>query len=620
MFLLLALLVGATGSCIVFLSKTEQTSKVLAFTILTFCYTLIGWWGFYAGLPSIAWPLFGWLGGLIIIWWVISAIVCGAMENEFPISAIIPGLGIFVLLIVCTTGSSCFNASNYAGMIGSIKDKTEKHWAQDIQPIDPTRIRLVPSEVAISMARTNLSSNGSTLGSQFPLSTEYTTLQKIKNDFYYLIPMDYKGFTVWTNAKISGVPGYVKVSATDPYAKPILVMNKKMKYTPGAWFGDNMQRRLWTKYYNKVLKDFTFEEDDSGNVYWTITVCKPTVSYFGLVVEGIILFDPETGKDEYVSKDAIEKDPKYYWVDRVMPQELIQQYIDWWGEYKNGWWNSCWTHINLLIGETPSINYSSNGRCVYVSPITSNNSKDQAMTGLMYADARTGEFTYYTTSGGATEAAIINAVNSVVKYKYYQGSSQIVYENIYGKLTALVPVISTSDSEHIHCNYQGLALVELQNKRVAFATTPQEALSSFQMLVMNSGGQITTENRKDVVDYSGKILRLGWDMSTNGKQYYIYLNGFKNSFTVSSSVQSEIMLTKEGDLVHIQYIKSDQASVPTMYFHNVTLNLQGSKNEQSVLAQMDTKKVENESKDNVADFRDKIKDMSDEDLKKLLKK
>ena len=137
---------------------------------------------------------------------------------------------------------------------------------------------------------------------------------------------------------------------------------------------------------------------------------------------------------------------------------------------------------------------------------------------------------------------------------------------------------------------------------------------------MNSGGQITTENRKDVVDYSGKILRLGWDMSPNGKQYYIYLNGFKNSFTVSSSVQSEVMLTKEGDLVHIQYIKSDQASVPTMYFRNETLNLQGSKNEQSVVAQMEAKKVENESKADVADLRDKIKDMSDEDLKKFLKK
>jgi len=40
-----------------------------------------------------------------------------------------------------------------------------------------------------------------------------------------LIPLDFKGWNVWTRTK--EVPGYVKVNAVDPYAKPIQIIRKK---------------------------------------------------------------------------------------------------------------------------------------------------------------------------------------------------------------------------------------------------------------------------------------------------------------------------------------------------------------------------------------------------------
>ncbi len=611
-FFLIALLFGTIGASIVFICKDVETNvKFTSFAILAVIFTLFGWWLFWGTMPSTAYPLFGWYAATLILMWTLSAIVATIISGNWPHAAWFP-IGLFVIVTsIGMTGWAMFgNANKYASMIGKFDVKNQKHWSKDIQPLDPTHLRLVPDTVAIYSAKTALAKDGSTLGSQFPLSQEYTTLQKIENDYFYLIPLDYKGYRVWTNA--NSVPGYVKVSATDPSAKPVLITNKKMKYTPGACFGDNLERKLYAKYHDKVLIDYSFEEDDNQNIYWIITVCKPTIAYWGLVPEGVIVFNPENGNDEFVDSKKLETDSSYAWIDRMMPIEIIETYINDWGSYKDGWWNAAWTHLNILEAESPTMNYSSEGRCTFVVPITSNNNDDQAMTGLMYCDARTGVFTYYTTSGGCTEEDVINAVNAEVSFKKWHASNQIIYENVYGQLAALVPVLGGNGT------YQGLAIVKTDNRKVALGVTPQEALVEFQKLTMNIGGQISTENAKNILEYKGKVTRVGWETTSTGKQYYLYFGDFVQSFMVTSVVQSELALTKEGDIVEIKYIDSKQASLPTTYFRNLTLNIQASPNENSVNKQMKQRKEATNLNGDVNDFKEKLKTMSDEEIKKLM--
>jgi hypothetical protein len=613
-FFMIALLVGIIGASIVFICTDTKTNvKVTAFVILVILYTLIGWWIFWGSLPSTAYPLFGWYLAMVIVWWIISAIVAGVISSDWPHAAWFP-IGLFVIVTIYgMSGWAMFgNADKYASMIGKFDTKNQKHWSKEIQPLDPTHLRLVPDSVAIYLAKTALAEDGNTLGSQFPLSQEYTTLQKINGDYFYLIPLDYKGYRVWT--RTNGVPGYIKTSATDPSAKPMLITHKKMKYTPNACFEDNLERKLYAKYHDKVLMDYSFEEDDNGNVFWVITVCKPTIVYWGLVTEGIIIFDPETGIDEFVDNKKLEADSTYAWVDRMMPTEILTTYIDDWGSYKDGWWNAFWTHLNILEGESPTMNYSSEGRCTFVVPITSNNNDDQAMTGLMYCDARTGVFTYYTTSGGCTEEDVINAVNAEVSFKKWHASNQIIYENVYGQLAALVPVLGGNGT------YQSLAIVKTDNRKVAIGKTPQDALVEFQKLTMNIGSQISTENAKNIFEYRGKVTRIGWETTSTGKQYYLYFGDFVHSFMVTSGVQSELALTKEGDLVEIKYIDSKQASLPTTYFKNLTLNIQESSNEKSVGTQMQERKEKTDLKSDVKDFKENLKNMSDDEMKKLMDK
>ena len=611
MYLLLGLLIGTLGASIILFSDNDKSDKVTAFVICAVIYSLISWWIIWGVLPSIAWPLFGWYLGLLIIWWAISSIVASSMMNDFSHVSWFPVGAVVVVIITAISGSKMFNAARYSQLIGTIDEKTQKHWSQEIQPLDQTKIRLVPKELAWSLAKTALSKDGATLGSQFPLAdSDFITLQKINDDYWYLIPLDFKNWRVWTRTK--EVPGYVKISAVDPYARPILVSNRKMKYTPNAYFSTNLKRRLYKNFYNKLLRDYSFEEDDSGNVFWVITVLKPTICYGGKVVEGVIIYNPETGDYKYVLKKEIEENKEYAWVDRVTPPEIAKDYVNYWGKLKDGWGNSVWRHINLLEAETPTMNYSSDSHCTFVMPVTSTNRSDQAMTGLMYCDSRTGKFTYYATSGGATEEAISQAVNSQLSFKNWHASEQMVYENIYGKLSALVPVLGANG------NYQGLAIVENENKKVAFGISPQEAIVEFQKDIMNSGGQISTETIKNTVEYTGKIIRIGWDISSSGKQYYLYFNEFKNAFLVSSESQPELALTKEGDQVLIKFINSNQMAVPTLSFRNLTLNLISSKSEKSVIKQMNQREEKKQTELDVKDFKEEVKGMSNEELKKLM--
>ncbi|MFA6324890.1 MAG: hypothetical protein WCX46_01540 [Candidatus Paceibacterota bacterium] len=617
MFFSIALLIGVIGAAVVFISKDSDTKrKITAFVILVVVYTLIGWWLFWGVLFSTAWPLLGGYVVILLVWWIISAFITSVLNDYGDIEWVhafwFPIVLFVIITIIGMTGWNMFNSGDYSSLIGKFDTKNQKHWSKEIQPLDPTHLRLVPDSVAIYLAKTALAEDGITLGSQFPLAEEYLTLQKINSDYFYLIPLDFKGWKVWTNT--DGVPAYVKVSATDPNAKPILVDGKKMKYTPNAFFGDNLERKLYSKYYNKVLIDYSFEEDDNGNIFWVVTTCKPTISYWGLVADGVIIFNPETGDDEFVDIKKIESDSSYAWIDRVIPVSVFQSYIDYWGSLKDGWWNSFWTHLNILESETPTMNYSSDGRCVFVAPVTSDNNNDQAMTGLMYCDARTGEVTYYTTSGGATEEDIIDAVNAEVKFKQWHASEQIIYENVYGQLAALVPVLGGNGT------YQSLAIVRTDNRKVALGKTAAEALVEFQKLIMNVGGQITTENAKDVLEYEGVVSRVGWETSSTGKQYYLYFKNFSYSFMVVSTVQSELALTKEGDLVFLRYINSKQASVPVTYFKNLTLDLKISSNEASVNSQMQQRKDTLDIKSDVKDFKEKIKTMSDKEIMELQNK
>jgi hypothetical protein len=59
-------------------------------------------------------------------------------------------------------------------------------------------------------------------------------------------------------------------------------------------------------------------------------------------------------------------------------------------------------------------------------------------------------------------------------------------------------------------------------------------------------------------------------------------------------------------------------AVPTLSFKNMTLKLIASENEKSVTRQMNQREEKKQTELDVKDFKEEVKKMSDEDLKKLM--
>jgi hypothetical protein len=621
-------------------SLKKSGERFTAMFISGSAYFLISFFIVYLGMPSIAYPLLGTYFIILMVWWFITAIVAIGIyfnekdnssnwrnqrggdnkqpsKNSYKIPMWVSLISISLLISTWIFSWAFWGNQDhkYADLIGKMDNKTRQHWSQDQQSIDPTHIRLVTYDLAFSLASTSLSdSSGHTLGSQFELDENHSTLQKIKNDYYYLIPIDFSNIFRWFNTNY--VTDYVKVSATDPNAKPVLVKsNQKMKYTFGAFFGDNIERKLYKKYFNYHLEDFTFEEDDNGRVWWTVTASKPSIFWCGAVVQGVILFDPETGEDTFIPKSEIDNgNPKYSWIDRVIPKDLVQYYITLWGDLKDGWGNAVWWggRNNLLKPETPVMNYSIDGRCVYVTPVTSIKS-DQTMVGLIYTDARTGQSIFYTTEGGQTESSVIGTIETAIKnFPNWYASEQIVYENIYGEMCALVPILAKDNNGH--ANFQNLGIVSTKNKAFAIGKTPREALQMFVKTIMNSSTQLSTEATKDMVEIRDVVWRIGIGENNT---HYIQFKKMKKAIVLSTSNVVEIYMTKEGDSVDVKYINSNESALPTVYFSNITNHIELSKNQESVQNQSDTRVLDQKNRSDVKDMKAAFDTLSDTEKMKL---
>lgn len=310
-------------------------------------------------------------------------------------------------------------------------------------------VRLVPEDLASWLANKQLGEATGAIGSQYFVDVDHEMLQIINGELWYIFPLDFRGFNVWLSEK--SAPGYIMVHGEDPFHQVQVRADYHFKYTPGACFGNRLDRYLWTHGYNNVgLTDFSLEIDDSGRPWWVVTLYEPTIAWFGDKVTGVVLVDPESGE---ITPYRLGESPA--WVDRVIPGIFVKDYVKYRGGYHLGWWNHFWVNKDLTEPEQPRISYGYDGEPYWVTSITSvsskkSNTNDESMIGLYYTDTRTGQSIFYQAVGG-TEYSIIQAVNNKVGYRNWHGCSPVMY-NINGVMTSIVPLLGEQNT------FQGVAL------------------------------------------------------------------------------------------------------------------------------------------------------------------
>jgi len=572
-FILLALasaLIGASPAIIV--------RRYPVYLLLSVIFFFLSWGIYYYNMPCLDYTLGGGVAAWALLLTVFSAVICGINARVFNLRVAIPSaLIVATILIVLISGSGALNTHKYSSLVGDMgtQGKTLKIWTQQNQEISPSHLRIVPQEYAVAMGKTALNQHadekGNIVGSQFQVAEDYTTLQKVNNDLYYVIPLDYRSWGAYNGAP--GVPGYVMVNAEDQHASPKYINGYKMLYTPGSYFGTDLERYLYTNGYStKVLTDYSFEVDDSLKPYWVVTVCHHTIGMFsGLVVDGVVIVDPCNGAMNYYPKGKVPK-----WVDRVMPIDLVHSYLGWWGSYLNGYWNSTFlgAATNLRKPESTLLNYGSDGTCWYVTPLTSNNNNDNTMTDLVYTNSRTGESHRYVVSG-ATEDAIMATVDATVKFQNLHAAS-VVYENVSDRLTALVPILAEDHS------IRGLALVDVMTKNMAWDADPATALMKYQNSLGSLGSALGTDIATVEKVYDGKVARIHESFTSTGSVFYLYFKGNTHIYTVPQTFH-KILVTEPGDSVEIKFLESDADLIGVNYFDNMSLPVSLSENERDAL-------------------------------------
>lgn len=569
------------------------------------------WWGiFYLAMPSLVWPLGGMVSGACMICWAILLIITAILSSDHEwkdikglfFANLMPLAG--CLVIYCIVGISSwaiFRSDAYKSMIGSIENR---EWTQDIQPKDPRHVRLVPEELAYYLATKQLGEGGGVLGSQLEVR-KGMTLQKINNELWFVSPLDFKGFRAWTSRDFS--PGYVMVHGEDPRGKIEVVTNLRLEYMPGAYCGSNLERRIWSKSPRLGFDKLFFQLNENKKPFWVVPVFKTTIGWSAKKIVGIIILDPETGNDNYYDlKDAPD------WVDPIFPREMISDYLDWYGAFGKGWWNTVWGHYDILEPENPDIVFGSDGKQYWVTGLTSTNSNDKSLVGIVYTDARTGKTVIYHAVGG-TDEAVLELVNNRVSYKKLHGSSPVIY-NIYGVMTSIVPLLGESHS------YQGVALVDVANMQMFEGEDLESAIRGYQKIIM-SGGQTSAPDKSVKINMKeGLVDRNAWEIKGGETIFMLHLEGLDCVFSGTTEISPKLPLTKVGDNVVMWYINSEEDVVPLCKFDNLSLPLSISPAQKELRDKAKERVSEEREEKKVKAFREEVKQMSDEDLKKLRQK
>ncbi len=606
-YFLWALLCAAIGTIPLLIAR-RFTGAVIQAAISFF----ILWWIFYASVASTVWPLFGLPGLLVFFLWVIGGVVNSAYEGDNQFFCFLPAIVYIVILAICgLIGNEFFMTETYRNMIGPVE---VREWTQDIQPKDPKHMRMSTLDNAVYLTKKVIGQDG-TIGSQFQVNPSELWLQMVKGELWYVAALEFKSYGAWNSKNVS--PGYVMISAENPDVQPIIVNlpeNQKMRYMPSAFFGKNLERHLRDNgYLGKGMANFALEIDDDGNPWWVVSIFEPQAMWWAAKVTGAAIVNPATGEIVFYPIGSVP-----HWVDRVVPGNYVSCYIDWWGEYVHGWWNTFPTfgsHLDMVESGDCNLIYGEGGEPEWVIDVTSASSADNSLVGLIYTNSRTGKSIYYKVSGGATNSAVLEAVdhNPQISFRKLFGADPQLY-NVYGTMASVVPLFNESHA------FQGVAIVPINNvQHVATGDNQYKALREYEKLISDHGERVTLAAERVLKSAEYVVNRINSEVTSTGNLYYIYVLGMSHLFTSSSGDSPKLPMTLPGDQIKVEYYDSDRDVVPLKSFDNLSLKLIEDSSQREVRERALSQREDKEAREDSVTLENRLKGLSVSQMRELLK-
>lgn len=443
------------------------------------------------------------------------------------LSLSIPVLGSFF-------SSTFFNAKSYANII-TVQTAVFEEDMKECNTI--TNIALMDSDSAAVIGNRTLGSLSQVV-SQYEISDTYTQIN-YKNTPKKVANLEYADFFKWINNKSKGIPGYVMVDPVNNTADYI-ESQTPIKYSQSGYFGDYLMRKLRFSYPTKIFDKPKFEIDDNGNPKFIVPCMTAKVMLFGAMdVDGVIIFDPCTGKSEYFD---VSDTPT--WVDVVYDGHLATQKYNWQGTLSGGYWNSVIGNVDCKVA-TDDFGYIVIDDDVwYFTGVTSITS-DESNIGFIISNARTAEYKYYPVVG-AEEYSAMHAAEGEVQEKGYEASFPSLI-NVSGEATYIMVLKDSGGLVKLY------ALVNVENYNiVTTATTQTEALASYKKLLAENGILSKEEVTESTPSAEITVKEVRIILIDNSSVAYITADTGE-VYKKSVSSDESLMLISAGDTITVYY-------------------------------------------------------------------
>ncbi|MBS1997155.1 MAG: hypothetical protein JSS86_12625 [Cyanobacteria bacterium SZAS LIN-2] len=537
--------------------------------------------GFYVFQPELTGSFFGFFWPLA--WALVPAAVIGCICAQGSAKSVLTTVAAGALLVLWPTIQYTANAwgSGNAKLFASIPQVTTINDPKaTIPPSDEQHIVRVTPAMASFSARQALSGRNN-------LSTRYAigdmTLQAIKGHRYYAAPIVPTNFndTFWTPAwgGRSESPGYVLIDAEHDKA-PVEIHDEFhiTLFSDGA-FGMSLKRFAYQQGYDQgSLENAAFEVDDNFQPHWTLTYITPAIGNItGSKISKVLVIDVASAEPVLHAYNQGEAAIK--WVDRVVSGDLVREYAkDWglWGtDYALNNWFSVWMGWDKTGTMAPAdgdeglmLSYTKDEHNIWVVPMTSRNSTDHGVVGVLVFETDQNKATFYPhlngfNHGGSVAQTMVGvSANGLQKY----GIENLELYNIYGHLTwvAIYTKAQSTGSTFGAIGFMDAHAQEVSS--VAYGTDLQTALSDYASKLASGNNGPSINQNSQVVELNGKI----WRIAPNGTSSWRFqlVGDNKHYFDVNVQTYPGTPLLRDGDQVTGSYLDLNQ---PIAAIHSLNL-------------------------------------------------
>ena len=528
--------------------------KILRTAVITIVFALVS---FYFTLPALNFrspAFYGWLLEVAVVYVLASLIGTFSvsdlknrtvdfkfLKTNAKIGILIIAVSVVVLGLGHVASHQFFHASAYQKMM----PVENREFSEDITQISMNDVPFVDRDSAVQLGNRKIGELVNLI-SQFEVDESSYSYTQINYQGVptRVAPLRYGNVIKWFNNQSNGIPGYISVDMTTQDVD-LIQLEQGIKYSPGEYFFRDLDRHLRFKYPTKIFESYSFEVNDDGKPYWICPVIQYTIGFFGgRDVAGVVMVDACTGDSQYYDISEVPE-----WVDRAYSADIINEQINYWGQYKNGF-------INTIIGQkdvcvtSGGYNYLALEDDVWLYTGLTSVGNDASNIGLVLVNMRTKEAHYYIVSG-ATEYSAMASAEGQVQNLAYKATFPVLL-NIGGQPTYLV---SLKDNAGL---VKKFAFVNVEKyQQVAIGDTLNDAYTAYAKQL--SSGQIIDTSALEEI--TGKVLSVNTAVKEGNTYFYIQVSGSSKVFMASIQLDDVLAVIAPEDKVTIGYMDSEDAFI-----------------------------------------------------------